>query len=77
VLLAKLAGSGSLDLRGSPRRQQRNTPVASSTEPQDPKDMFTRVIDEPRQAVGRQEMSQQQKDEMFAQFRRWQASQAH
>jgi TRAP-type uncharacterized transport system substrate-binding protein len=56
---------------------QRNTPVASSTGPKDLKDMFMRFIAERQQAAGSQEMSQQQKDEMFEQFRRWQASQGH
>jgi len=55
---------------------QRNVPVASSTSPQDLKDMFMRFIDERQQVAGSQGMSQQQKDELFDQFRRWQASQA-
>lgn len=51
---------------------QRNAPVASSAGPQDLKEMFMRFINERQQAAGSGGMSQQQKDELFNQFERWQ-----
>jgi TRAP transporter TAXI family solute receptor len=40
------------------------------------KEIFSRFIDERRQITGGGAMTQQQKDELFAQFERWQAGQA-
>jgi TRAP-type uncharacterized transport system substrate-binding protein len=54
---------------------QRNAPVATNVNPQDLRAIFSRFIDE-RQAGGGQAMTQQQKDELFNQFQRWQSGQA-
>ena len=55
----------------------RNAPVAKATTPQDVRVMFERFINERLQAAGTQ-MSQQEKDDLFIQFQRWQqAGKAH
>ncbi len=54
---------------------QRNTPaVAANT--QDLRTIFARFIQERQQAAGGQAMPQQQMDELFNQFERWQRGQA-
>jgi TRAP-type uncharacterized transport system substrate-binding protein len=54
----------------------RNVPVARATAPQDIRVMFERFLDERLRAAGAQ-MSQQQKNELFVQFQRWQQTKAH
>ena len=52
---------------------QRNVAMASNVKPQDLKTIFSRFIEERQQASGGQVMTQQQKDELFNQFQRWQS----
>jgi uncharacterized protein len=54
----------------------RNAPVAKATTPPDIRVMFERFLDERLSATG-MEMSQKQKDDLFAQFQRWQQAKAH
>jgi TRAP-type uncharacterized transport system substrate-binding protein len=62
-------------VRFAPAEQwlQRNAPVASNVKPQDLRTIFSRFIEERQQAGGGQAMTQQQKDELFNQFQRWQS----
>jgi hypothetical protein len=53
---------------------QRNAPMATVNS-QDLRTIFSRFIEERRQAAGGQAMTQQQKDELFNQFQRWQSGQ--
>ncbi len=55
---------------------QRNAPVATNVNPQDMRTIFSRFVEERQQAGGGQAMTQQQKDELFNQFLRWQSGQA-
>jgi uncharacterized protein len=55
---------------------QRNAPVASAPSEQDLKSIFARFIEERQQATGTAPLSQQQKDDLFGQFERWEKSQA-
>jgi TRAP transporter TAXI family solute receptor len=50
----------------------RNAPVAKATQPQELKSVFERFLDE-RLKLNGVAMSQQQKDELFGQFERWQS----
>jgi len=54
---------------------QRNAPVAAAPMPQDLKAIFSRFIDERQKAAGGPLLIQQQKDELFRQFQRWQGGQ--
>jgi TRAP-type uncharacterized transport system substrate-binding protein len=54
---------------------QRNATVAA-VNPQDLRTIFSRFIEERQQSAGGQTMTQQQKDELFNQFQRWQSGQA-
>jgi uncharacterized protein len=54
----------------------RNTAVARQN-PQDVKGLFSRFLDARQQALGGQALTEQQKQELFNQFQRWQAGQAH
>jgi uncharacterized protein len=53
---------------------QRNAPVAAAPGQQDLKAIFARFIDERQQAAGGTPLTQQQKDDLFGQFERWQKS---
>jgi uncharacterized protein len=53
---------------------QRNAPTASEPSEQALKSIFARFIDERQQAAGGTPLSQQQKDDLFTQFERWQKS---
>ena len=53
---------------------QRNAPVAAAPGQQDLKAIFARFIDERQQAAGGTPLTQQQKDDLFSQFERWQKS---
>lgn len=54
---------------------KRNAAMAGQMSPQDFKAVFSRFIDERRQAGGTVGMTEQQKDELFKQFQRWQSEQ--
>ncbi|HYM31629.1 MAG TPA: TAXI family TRAP transporter solute-binding subunit [Candidatus Cybelea sp.] len=54
---------------------KRNANVASESNPQEIRAIFSRYIEERRKATGGADMTQQQKDELFKQFQRWQAEQ--
>jgi uncharacterized protein len=54
---------------------QSNAPVASAPSEQDLKSIFARFIEERQQAAGSAPLSQQQKDDLFGQFERWEKSQ--
>ena len=54
---------------------QRNTQIAKAPNPEMLRTMFSRFIDERRQAAGGGAMSQQDKDALFQQFQSWQRSQ--
>jgi hypothetical protein len=54
---------------------QRNAPVATVNS-QDLKTIFAHFIEERQQATGGQPMTQEQKDELFNQFQKWQGGQA-
>ncbi|HXP30377.1 MAG TPA: TAXI family TRAP transporter solute-binding subunit [Stellaceae bacterium] len=56
---------------------KRNTSPAVALKPQDLRAIFSRFIDERQQATGGQPMTQQQKDDLFGQFERWQSGQLH
>jgi uncharacterized protein len=56
---------------------QRNAPSSGQPSEQALKAIFARFIDERRQAAGGAPLSQQQKDDLFTQFERWQKGQAH
>jgi uncharacterized protein len=55
---------------------QRSAPVATSSSPEGLKTLFSRFIDERRQASGGAPMSEGEKDVLFRQFRAWQSGQA-
>jgi uncharacterized protein len=54
---------------------KRNAAMAGQMSPQDFKAVFSRFIDERRQLGGGGAMTEQQKDDLFKQFQRWQAEQ--
>lgn len=54
----------------------RNAPAARQRAPQDVRTMFERFLEERLKASGA-EMTQQQKDDLFAQFQRWQTGRGH
>ncbi len=56
------------------KRNQTGSPQIAK---QDLKEIFSRFLDERRQLAGGSALSQQQKDELFNQFERWQESQSH
>jgi len=64
-------------VRFAPAEQwlQRNAPVAT-VKSEDMKTIFARFIEERQQATGGQAMTQEQKDELFNQFQKWQNGQA-
>jgi uncharacterized protein len=53
---------------------RRNAPVAGEPNEQALKAIFARFVDERQQAAGGAPLSQQQKDDLFTQFERWQKS---
>jgi uncharacterized protein len=55
---------------------QRNTQVAGVPNERDLRAIFARFIEERQQASGGPPLSQQQKDDLFGQFERWEKSQA-
>jgi uncharacterized protein len=55
---------------------QRNTQVAAAPSEQDLKSIFARFIEGRQQATGSAPLTQQQKDDLFGQFERWEKSQA-
>jgi uncharacterized protein len=56
---------------------KRNANVPTAMNAQDMKLIFSRFIDQREQATGGAPMSQQQKDDLFSQFERWQNGQLH
>jgi hypothetical protein len=54
---------------------QRNMQVAKGPNPEMLQTMFSRFVDERRQAIGGGAMSQQEKDALFQQFKSWERSQ--
>jgi TRAP-type uncharacterized transport system substrate-binding protein len=55
---------------------QRNAPVAANSSSQSLQVLFSRFVDERRQASGGPPMSDAEKDALFRQFRAWQSGQA-
>jgi hypothetical protein len=55
---------------------QRNAPVASVSAPQDLQTIFSHFIDERQKAGAGPALSEQEKNELFKQFQRWQTGQA-
>jgi hypothetical protein len=55
---------------------QRNAPSAGAPSEQSLKAIFARFVDERQQAAGGVPLTQQQKDDLFTQFERWQKSSA-
>ena len=55
---------------------RRNAPVAANSSPQSLQVLFSRFIDERRQAGGGAPMSDAEKEDLFRQFRAWQSGQA-
>jgi TRAP-type uncharacterized transport system substrate-binding protein len=55
---------------------QRNMQIAKTPNPEMLRTMFSRFVDERRQAIGGGAMSQQDKDALFQQFQSWQKGQA-
>ena len=55
---------------------QKNLQVTPAPKPDELIAMFSRFIDQRRQAIGQAPMSQAQKNELFEQFRAWQSGQA-
>jgi uncharacterized protein len=53
---------------------QRNMPMVAAPTANDLKLMFSRFLDQRREAAGGQPMTQQEKDDLFQQFQRWQSS---
>ena len=51
---------------------QRNMQIAQAPKPDEMRVMFSRFVDERRQASGSGPMTPQEKDELFQQFRAWQ-----
>src|SRR5437868_6522399 len=56
---------------------KRNMQIAKGPKPELLRTMFSRFIDERRQAMGGAAMSQQEKDALFQQFQSWENSQTH
>jgi len=56
---------------------QRNAPVAGAPTEQALKSIFARFVEERQQAAGGAPLTQQQKDDLFSQFERWEKGQAH
>lgn len=56
---------------------KRNAAVAIKPTPEDLKSTFSRFIDKRQELVGGASMTQQQKDELFNRFERWQSAQPH
>jgi uncharacterized protein len=56
---------------------KRNASPAVALKPQDLRAIVSRFIDEREAATGGSPMTQQQKDELFGQFERWQSGQLH
>jgi uncharacterized protein len=54
---------------------QRNLQVAKPPNPEDLEAMFARFVDERRQLTGGQPMTQQEKNEIFQQYKHWQTGQ--
>jgi len=55
---------------------QRNAPMAQSLKPDELRVMFSKFVDQRRQASGGVTMTPEQKNELFEQFRSWEAGQA-
>jgi uncharacterized protein len=55
---------------------QRNMQVAKTPSPEMLRTMFSRFVDERRQAIGGAAMTQQDKDALFQQFQSWEREQA-
>lgn len=55
---------------------RRNMEVARSPSPEDLKTMFTQYIDERRRSTGGSPMTQQEKDDLFQQYHRWESAQS-
>jgi uncharacterized protein len=55
---------------------RQNAPTVAAPSEQDLKAIFARFIDERQQAAGGTPMTQQQKDDLFGQFERWERTQA-
>ena len=55
---------------------QRNMQIAKAPNPEMLRTMFSRFVDERRQAIGGGALSQQDKDALFQQFQSWQKGQA-
>lgn len=55
---------------------RRNAPVASAPTEQTLKSIFARFVEERQQAAGGAPLTQQQKDDLFTQFQRWEQGQA-
>lgn len=55
---------------------QKNLQVAPAPRPDELIAMFSRFVDQRRQATGQAPMSEEQKNELFEQFRAWQSGQA-
>jgi uncharacterized protein len=55
---------------------RRNTEVTRPPSPEDLKAMFTQYIDERRRSAGGAPMTQQEKDDMFQQYHRWESGQS-
>jgi uncharacterized protein len=56
---------------------QRNAPVAGAPTEQALKSIFARFVEERQQAAGGAPLTQQQKDDLFSQFERWEKGQVH
>jgi hypothetical protein len=54
---------------------QRNLQVAKPPNPEELLSMFTRFVDERRQSTGGTPMTQQEKQDLFQQYRRWETGQ--
>ena len=53
---------------------QRNAPVAAAPSAGDIETMFSRFLDQRREATGGQPMNQKEKDDLFQQFQRWRSA---
>jgi uncharacterized protein len=53
---------------------QRNAPVAAAPSAGDMETMFSRFLDQRREAAGGQPMNQKEKDDLFQQFQRWRSA---
>jgi uncharacterized protein len=54
---------------------QRNMQIAKGPNPEMLRTMFSRFVDERRQAIGGSTMTQQEKDDLFKQFKSWEQTQ--